>query len=86
LAKRSKPYQHRCNDWTFTLKGITLPFISYGGTSVVFVMAAIGLVFQISRYTLLKTSTINKEGKQYEDRLDGRRLRGTYHSVASSRS
>jgi cell division protein FtsW len=68
------------------LKGITLPFISYGGTSVVFVMAAIGLVFQISRYTLLKTSTINKEGKQYEDRLDGRRLRGTYHSVASSRS
>ena len=68
------------------LKGITLPFISYGGTSVVFVMAAIGLVFQISRYTLLKTSTINKEGKQYEDRLDGRRLRGTYHPVASSRS
>lgn len=33
------------------LKGITLPFISYGGTSVVFMAAAIGLVFQISRYT-----------------------------------
>jgi cell division protein FtsW len=33
------------------LKGITLPLISYGGTSVVFVMAAIGLVFNISRYT-----------------------------------
>jgi cell division protein FtsW len=35
----------------FPLKGITLPFISYGGTSVVFVMAALGLVFQLSRYT-----------------------------------
>lgn len=33
------------------LKGITLPFISYGGTSVVFAMAAIGLVFQASKYT-----------------------------------
>jgi len=33
------------------LKGITLPFISYGGTSVIFVMAAVGLVFNISRYT-----------------------------------
>lgn len=33
------------------LKGITLPFISYGGTSVVFVAAAVGLAFQASRYT-----------------------------------
>lgn len=33
------------------LKGITLPFISYGGTSVVFVMLVIGIAFQISRYT-----------------------------------
>lgn len=32
------------------LKGITLPFISYGGTSVVFVAAAVGLVFQASQY------------------------------------
>ncbi len=33
------------------LKGITLPFISYGGTSVLFIMAAIGMAFQVSRYT-----------------------------------
>lgn len=33
------------------LKGITLPLISYGGTSIIFVTAAIGLVFNISRYT-----------------------------------
>jgi cell division protein FtsW len=34
------------------LKGITLPLVSYGGTSVVFVLAAIGLVFQASHYTV----------------------------------
>jgi cell division protein FtsW len=33
------------------LKGITLPLISYGGTSIIFVTAAIGLVYNISRYT-----------------------------------
>jgi cell division protein FtsW len=33
------------------LKGITLPLISYGGTSVLFVGAALGLVFQVSHYT-----------------------------------
>lgn len=37
------------------LKGITLPFISYGGTSVVFTAAAMGLVFQISRYTAFRS-------------------------------
>jgi cell division protein FtsW len=35
----------------FPLKGITLPFISYGGTSVIFAAAAVGLVFQASQYT-----------------------------------
>lgn len=39
------------------LKGITLPFISYGGTSVVFVTAAIGIVFQVSRYTTFGVNT-----------------------------
>lgn len=33
------------------LKGITLPLISQGGTSIVFLAAALGIVFQISRYT-----------------------------------
>ena len=33
------------------MKGITLPFISYGGTSVLFVTVAIGICFQVSRYT-----------------------------------
>ncbi len=33
------------------LKGITLPLISQGGTSIVFFAIALGIVFQISRYT-----------------------------------
>ena len=33
------------------LKGITLPLLSFGGTSMVFVAAALGLAFQISKYT-----------------------------------
>lgn len=33
------------------LKGITLPLVSYGGTSVVFVMVALGIVFNMSRYS-----------------------------------
>jgi cell division protein FtsW len=35
------------------LKGITLPFISYGGTSLLFVMIALGIVFRISKHTSL---------------------------------
>lgn len=44
------------------LKGITLPFISYGGTSVVFVAAAVGLVFQISQYTTYSVPRMSSEG------------------------
>ncbi len=32
------------------LTGVTLPFLSFGGTSLVFSMAALGVVFNISRY------------------------------------
>ncbi|MEK7594834.1 MAG: putative peptidoglycan glycosyltransferase FtsW [Patescibacteria group bacterium] len=40
------------------LKGITLPFISYGGTSVVFAAAAVGLAFQASQYAAYDTPRI----------------------------
>lgn len=36
----------------FPLTGITLPLLSYGGTSMMFMAAALGLVFQISKYTV----------------------------------
>ncbi len=41
------------------LKGITLPFISYGGTSVVFVAAAVGLTFQASQYAGFTTPRVS---------------------------
>jgi cell division protein FtsW len=34
------------------LTGITLPLLSFGGTSLLFIMLALGLVFNISRYTV----------------------------------
>jgi cell division protein FtsW len=68
------------------LKGITLPFISYGGTSIVFVMAAIGVVFQISHYTTHTAPSLDQaEGKRYESNTNGRRLRRAYNSSASNR-
>ena len=35
----------------FPLTGITLPLLSFGGTSLIFIAAALGLTFQLSRYT-----------------------------------
>ena len=69
------------------LKGITLPFISYGGTSVVFLAAAVGLVFQISRYTSY-TSPIGIEDRRTsnDNSRDGRRVRGAYHPNLGSRT
>lgn len=53
------------------LKGITLPFISYGGTSVVFAAAAVGLVFQVSQYTAFGAPRIGAESLRqiHNDRL-----------------
>jgi cell division protein FtsW len=64
------------------LKGITLPFISYGGTSLIFVMAALGLVFQISMYTSMRKSLgKNTEGAgKYESTHDRRRVSRPYYS------
>lgn len=66
------------------LKGITLPFVSYGGTSVLFVGAALGLVFQISHYTSFSARNVKRgsNGEQrtnYEDTDDRRRVRRAYH-------
>jgi cell division protein FtsW len=73
------------------LKGITLPLVSYGGSSVLMVMAALGVVFQISRYTLyaMPTGDDDKElngDARNDDRRDGRRLRGAYHATPGRRA
>lgn len=38
------------------LKGITLPLMSYGGSSMLFVMMSLGLVYRLSQYTLARKS------------------------------
>ena len=55
------------------LTGITLPLLSFGGTSMLFVAAALGLVFQLSRYTT--HGSVIKEA-DYESSSSRRRVRG----------
>jgi cell division protein FtsW len=54
------------------LKGITLPFVSYGGTSIIFVMIAMGIVFQASRYTDLSSDTITGQSSERPLPIRGR--------------
>ncbi len=71
------------------LKGITLPLVSYGGTSLVFILAAIGLVFQISRYTSYSTlrnvSLKDKEGGTSESSPRRRGQRRPYYAASGNR-
>ena len=53
--------------------GITLPLLSYGGTSMVFLAFALGLVLQVSCYT-------SREVIENESISSRRRLRGTHHT------
>ena len=53
--------------------GITLPLLSYGGTSMIFIAFAIGLVLQISCYT-------SRKGTNSENISSRRGLRGSHHS------
>jgi cell division protein FtsW len=53
----------------FPLTGITLPLLSFGGTSMVFIAGALGLAFQLSRYTV--HGSLNKE--EGHENLGGRR-------------
>ncbi len=65
------------------LKGITLPFISYGGTSLLFVTGALGMIFQISRYTSFSPSNLESEGNRYESTAHrGRDGRPHYTAVS----
>lgn len=58
----------------FPLTGVTLPFVSFGGTSLLFIMAATGLAFQVSRYTTHQTGSESKENAKYEDTRSRRGL------------
>lgn len=70
------------------LKGITLPLISQGGTSLLFLTAALGIVFQISRYTSYKVISpeidVNETGPT-SDSADGGRLRRPHNPYIVTR-
>lgn len=58
------------------LTGITLPLLSFGGTSLMFIMLALGLVFHISRYTVHGKIKDNNESNENQNSDSGRWLRG----------
>jgi len=62
------------------LKGITLPFISYGGTSVVFAAAAVGLAFQASQYAAFVAPRIGASETGRPSRLQNSSLRKANYS------
>lgn len=64
------------------LTGIPLPLLSYGGTSMLFIAAALGLVFQLSAYTSHKPIEEGEDsGKDFGSR---RRLRRTRYAGSGS--
>jgi len=63
----------------FPLTGITLPLLSYGGTSMIFVTAALGFVYQLSRYT------VHPSRIKEEDNEDSRSRRGLGRTRHASR-
>ena len=62
------------------MKGITLPFVSQGGTSMMFVAFAVGIVLQISGWTTRETV------KEDEDTSSRRGQRRTRYARSSRRS
>ncbi|HCR55858.1 TPA: hypothetical protein DIV49_02700 [Candidatus Saccharibacteria bacterium] len=66
----------------FPLTGITLPLLSFGGTSMVFIAGALGLAFQLSRYTTHRTIS---EGARYEDSRSRRGVGRTRYASRGNR-
>lgn len=60
------------------LTGIPLPLLSYGGTSMLFIAAALGLAFQLSAYTAHKP--LREGGGDGKDLGGRRRLRRTRYT------
>ena len=70
----------------FPITGITLPFISAGGSSLIISFAAIGVLLSISRETVQK-GTWNTDADPDRGRRDGRtHLPGTRRGTGTSRS
>ena len=59
--------------------GVTLPLMSYGGTSMVFISFGLGLVMQLSCYT-------SREAKKQNENISSGRGLGRAHHSSRSRS
>lgn len=57
------------------LTGITLPLLSFGGTSMVFIAAGLGLCFQLSRYTAFGSKLSSNESSRPGSNWSNRRTR-----------
>lgn len=68
----------------FPLTGITLPFLSFGGTSLLFIMGALGLALNASRYTVHQNPNSHDEGgAAHEDRRSRRGVGRTRYAGSS---
>jgi cell division protein FtsW len=67
----------------FPLTGITLPLLSFGGTSMVFIAGALGLAFQLSRYTAFGSKL---KDNAYENSSSGRGIGRSRNSGRSRTS
>ncbi|MFA7681506.1 MAG: putative peptidoglycan glycosyltransferase FtsW [Candidatus Peribacteraceae bacterium] len=59
----------------FPLTGITLPFISYGGTSLVSLLAAVGILLNISTYSTHEAVSLRRAQRKSKQKTLGRRVR-----------
>jgi cell division protein FtsW len=68
----------------FPLTGITLPLLSFGGTSMLFIMMGLGLVFGLSRYTTHERISDKERGTSDENSRSRRGLRGPRYAGTGS--
>lgn len=63
------------------LTGITLPLLSFGGTSMVFIAAGLGLCFQLSRYTAFGSKLKDNETSRPSAGWSNRRTRSRVGNI-----